>query len=68
MLVTVMSIALGVLIGTAAYHTTESGLRPSSGRLERVCQCSSSYHPTRGGASPPTRSLRSAYRTGRRRR
>ena len=26
-LVTVMSIALGVLIGTAAYHTTDSGLR-----------------------------------------
>ena len=34
-LVTVMSIALGVLIGTAAYHTTDSGLARSPGRSDR---------------------------------
>ena len=48
-LVTVMSIALGVLIGTAAYHTTDSGLRgPRTVGSERD-------HPTQGGAWPPAR-------------
>ena len=54
-LVTVMSIALGVLIGTAAYHTTDSGLR-----RPRSVGLSERDHPTQGGARPPARSIPSA--------
>ena len=56
-LVTVMSIALGVLIGTAAYHTTDTGLRA----LDTVGL--SAYHPTRGGALLPARSIPSECRS-----
>ena len=57
MLVTVMSIALGVLIGTAVYRTSHAGVRALARRSpcqgDRTEHARRPYHPTRGGACSP---------------